>query len=89
MFGYPSGEIIGQPILRILPPAHRAEESILIKEIKAGIRIQQFESVRIHKDGHTIQVSLTVSPFWMQTARLRPYRRLPAISRNANVPRPQ
>ena len=62
MFGYPSGEIIGQPILRILPPDHRAEESILIEEIKAGIRIQQFESIRIHKDGHTIQVSLTVSP---------------------------
>ena len=62
MFGYPSEEIIGQPISRILPPDRRAEEAILIEQITAGIRIQQFESVRTHKDGHPIQVSLTVSP---------------------------
>ena len=62
MFGYSSEDIIGQPISRILPPDRRAEESILMGQIKAGIRIQQFESVRIHKDGHAIQVSLTVSP---------------------------
>lgn len=62
MFGYSSEDIIGQPVTRILPTDRRAEESILIEQIKAGIRIQQFESVRIHKDGHLIQVSLTVSP---------------------------
>nr|HNI17338.1 PAS domain S-box protein [Nitrospira sp.] len=62
MFGYPSEEIIGQPVSRILPPERRAEEAILIEQITAGIRIQQFESVRLHKDGHPIQVSLTVSP---------------------------
>ena len=62
MFGYSSEDIIGQSISRILPPDRRAEESILIEQIKAGIRIQQFESVRIHKDGHPIHVSLTVSP---------------------------
>lgn len=62
MFGYSSDEMIGQPVSRILPPDRRAEESILIEQVKAGMRIQQFESVRAHKDGHTIQVSLTVSP---------------------------
>ncbi len=62
MFGYSSEDIIGQPVTRILPTDRHAEESILIEQIKAGIRIQQFESVRIHKDGHLIQVSLTVSP---------------------------
>ncbi len=62
MFGYSSEEIIGQPVSRILPPERRAEEAILIEQITAGIRIQQFESVRLHKDGHPIQVSLTVSP---------------------------
>lgn len=62
MFGYSSEDIIGQPVTRILPTDRRAEESILIEQIKAGIRIQQFESVRIHKDGHPIQVSLTLSP---------------------------
>ena len=62
MFGYSSEDIIGQSIARIVPPDRRAEESILIEQIKAGIRIQQFESVRTHKDGRVIQVSLTVSP---------------------------
>ena len=62
MFGYSSEEIMDQPISCILPPDRRPEEAILIEQITAGIRIQQFESVRLHKDGHPIQVSLTVSP---------------------------
>ncbi len=62
MFGYSGDDIIGRHISRILPPDRRMEESILIEQVKAGIRVQQFESVRIHKDGHPIQVSLTVSP---------------------------
>ncbi|ULA60163.1 MAG: Putative Sensor histidine kinase [Nitrospira sp.] len=62
MFGYAGDEIIGQPISLIVPPERRAEEANLIEQITAGIRIQQFESVRIHKDGHPIHVSLTVSP---------------------------
>jgi PAS domain S-box-containing protein len=62
MFGYSGDDIIDQHISRILPPDRRMEESILIEQVKAGIRIQQFESVRIHKDGHPIHVSLTVSP---------------------------
>lgn len=62
MFGYSGEDIIGQHISRLLPPDRRVEESILIEQVKAGIRVQQFESVRIHKDGHPIQVSLTVSP---------------------------
>lgn len=70
MFGYSSDEIIGQPISRILPPDRRAEEAILIEQITAGIRIQQFESVRIHKDGHTFQVSLTVSPILDATGQV-------------------
>ena len=62
MFGYTSDEIIGQPVSRILPADRRDEESILIEQVKAGMRIQQFESIRTHKDGTAIHLSLTVSP---------------------------
>ncbi|MGC3973613.1 MAG: PAS domain S-box protein [Nitrospira sp.] len=62
MFGYTNDEIIGESISRLLPADRRAEESILIEQIKSGRRIQQFETLRRRKDGHLLQVSLTVSP---------------------------
>ncbi len=62
MFGYTSDEIIGQPVSRILPADRRDEESILIEQVKAGMRIPQFESIRTRKDGTIIHLSLTVSP---------------------------
>jgi PAS domain S-box-containing protein len=62
MFGYSSDEVLGQPISLIIPPDRRKEESELIEHIKAGKRIQEYETVRRHKDGDSRQVSLTVSP---------------------------
>jgi PAS domain S-box-containing protein len=62
MFGYSSDEVLGQPISLIIPPDRRQEESELMEHIKAGKRIQEYETVRRHKDGDSRQVSLTVSP---------------------------
>jgi PAS domain S-box-containing protein len=62
MFGYTAEEAIGQNIMLIIPPERREEEDTIISRMKQGKRIEHFETVRMRKDGTTIDVSLTISP---------------------------
>jgi PAS domain S-box-containing protein len=62
IFGYAAQEIIGQPILRLIPPELHDEEEQILKRIKAGQRIEQYETERLTKDGNRVPVSLTISP---------------------------
>jgi PAS domain S-box-containing protein len=62
MFGYSADEAIGQSIMLIIPPERRDEEDTIISQMKQGKRIEHFETVRMRKDGTTIDVSLTISP---------------------------
>jgi PAS domain S-box-containing protein len=61
MFGYTAAEMLGQPIGRLLSPDRPDEEPRLIEEVKRG-QTAHFETIRIRKDGHPIEVSLTISP---------------------------
>lgn len=62
VFGYTSSEMIGQSILKLIPDDLRAEETRIIENIRAGRRVEHFDTVRLTKDGRPIEVSLTVSP---------------------------
>jgi PAS domain S-box-containing protein len=62
IFGYPSKEIIGQSVRRIVPPDLTSEEDEIIARIRRGERVEHFETKRLRKDGSLIDVSLTVSP---------------------------
>jgi PAS domain S-box-containing protein len=62
MFGYNAGEVVGKPITLLIPPERLDEEPTILRRIAAGERIQQYESVRVHKDGRRLDVSLSVSP---------------------------
>jgi PAS domain S-box-containing protein len=62
IFGYTPEEIIGRPITLIVPPELHANESALLRKIRAGERIDHFQTVRLNKRGDRIHVSLTVSP---------------------------
>jgi two-component system sensor kinase FixL len=62
IFGYSAEEMIGQPISGIIPPDRLCEEDDILRRIRAGERINHFETVRRHKDGRDIVVSLSVSP---------------------------
>ena len=62
LFGYTAIEMIGQSILRIVPPDRVGEEPRIARGVRQGERIDHFETVRLHRDGHPIDVSLTVSP---------------------------
>ncbi|WP_426328710.1 PAS domain S-box protein [Pedobacter sp. R-06] len=62
IFGYSAMEMIGQSILKIIPKHLHGEEPEIIAQLKRGIRVDHFETQRLHKDGRLIAVSLTISP---------------------------
>ena len=62
IFGYEPEEMVGQPITRIIPPELHGEEETILARLQRGERIEHFDTVRVRKDGGTVNVSLTVSP---------------------------
>ena len=62
LFGYSSAEAIGRPVTIIIPPDRQDEEKEILRRIRAGERVEHFETVRVRKDGQLIDISLTVSP---------------------------
>jgi PAS domain S-box-containing protein len=62
LFGYKAEEIIGKPVTLIIPPELHDDEPRILEKIRGGERIKHFQTVRVHKNGQRIDVSLTVSP---------------------------
>jgi PAS domain S-box-containing protein len=62
MFGYSAGEMIGESITKLLPEDRVHEEKHILARLRAGERIDHYQSKRRRKDGRVIDVSLTVSP---------------------------
>jgi PAS domain S-box-containing protein len=62
IFGYTSQEIIGQPVLTLIPPSLQHEEPIILRKLRSGEKISHFETRRVRKDGRELIVSLTISP---------------------------
>lgn len=62
IFGWSAEEMIGQPILKIIPVELQDEEKEIISRIQRGQRVEHFDTVRLTKDGRRIDVSITVSP---------------------------
>jgi PAS domain S-box-containing protein len=62
IFGYSGREMIGQPIMQLIPPDRQDEELRILTSIKSGESVRQFETVRMRKDGSAIDVLLTISP---------------------------
>jgi PAS domain S-box-containing protein len=70
LFGYTAEEMIGQSILRIIPPERRDEETLILSKISRGERIDHFETVRVDKHGRRLDISLTVSPVCDKAGRV-------------------
>jgi PAS domain S-box-containing protein len=62
LFGYTAEEMIGQPILRLIPEEMRYEEEMILSKLKLGERIDHFETTRIRKGGERLEISVTISP---------------------------
>jgi PAS domain S-box-containing protein len=70
IFGYTPDELIGQPVLILIPPERHQEETHILSRVRAGERVGHFETVRVRKDGRRIDVSLTVSAVRDATGRI-------------------
>ena len=62
IFGYEAHEMVGQPIMRIIPPELGEEEAQILARLRRGQRIDHYETVRVAKDGRRVDISLSVSP---------------------------
>ena len=62
MFGYTEQEAIGKSIRMIIPEELQSEEDVVLSKIRAGDKVDHYETVRQRKDGSRVNVSLTVSP---------------------------
>ena len=69
IFGYTAAEAVGRPVTILFPQDRFDEEPSILARIRAGERIEHYETVRRRKDGSLIDISLTVSP--MKDARGR------------------
>src|SRR4051812_28601706 len=70
LFGWTAAEMVGQPILKVIPPDRHSEEVEILSRLRRGERLERYETVRVHKDGHELNVSLTVSPVKDSTGRV-------------------
>jgi PAS domain S-box-containing protein len=62
LFGYAEHEAVGEHIAMIVPPHRHDEIDQILDQVRQGKRIEHFETVRVHKDGRNVDVSLSVSP---------------------------
>jgi PAS domain S-box-containing protein len=69
-FGYQMDEILGEPILRLIPPELHQEEARILAKLRAGERIDHYETIRMKKNGQRFPVSVTISPVRDDTGRV-------------------
>src|SRR5205085_6256731 len=62
IFGYTQEEMIGEPIIKLIPHDLYHEEEMILQKLRSGEMIEHMETTRITKYGNLIDVSLTVSP---------------------------
>jgi PAS domain S-box-containing protein len=70
IFGYTPDEAIGKSIKLIIPRDRWAEEDEVLARIRCGERVDHFETIRRAKDGHLLNISLTVSPVRDQSGKI-------------------
>ena len=70
LFGYTAEEAVGRSITMLIPADHLDEEPSILRRIRAGERIEHYETQRVRKDGGMVDISLTVSPMMSSDGRI-------------------
>ena len=61
IFGWTAEEILGRGGLPLAPPQKRAEAEDLFERVLSGESINDYETVRLHKDGSLVPVSIAAA----------------------------
>lgn len=70
IFGYSEAEIVGQPVLKLIPEDLHHEEPFILSRLRNGEKIDHYETIRRTADGRRIDVSLTISPIHDKEGRV-------------------
>ncbi len=70
MFGYTAEEMVGQPILRLIPQELQYEEDEILRKLRAGGRVDHYDTIRVKKSGERFSVSVTISPIRDESGRV-------------------
>lgn len=62
LYGYSAEEAVGKPTSIILPDDRKQEARDNLRRITNGERIENYETVRLRKDGSPVEISLSLSP---------------------------
>jgi PAS domain S-box-containing protein len=62
IFGWSAEEMLGRGGLPMAPPAKRAESEDLFTRVRAGTSLNDYETVRLRKDGSLVAVSIAAAP---------------------------
>jgi two-component system sensor kinase FixL len=62
IYGYTAEEMVGRHFSLLIPDNHPDELRGIVDRVKAGKRIETYETIRRAKDGRLVEVALTVSP---------------------------
>src|ERR1041384_7592676 len=57
IFGYEAEEVVGKSVTILIPEGHLDEEPTILARLRAGQRIEHYETVRVRKDGRLIDIS--------------------------------
>jgi PAS domain S-box-containing protein len=81
VYGYSAEQVMGKHISILEPVNLKGEIKQLVGKIKQGKEIQHYETLRLKKDGTTINISVTLSPVFDSTGKLIA---ISAIARDIN-----
>jgi PAS domain S-box-containing protein len=70
LFGYTADEVIGKPVVILIPSDRENEEPDILARLRRGDRIDHYETVRRRKDGSLVDISLSVSPIYSADGRV-------------------
>ncbi|HLY92389.1 MAG TPA: PAS domain S-box protein [Candidatus Angelobacter sp.] len=70
IFGWTAEEIIGKSVTTIIPLELHDDETRILAKLRAGERIDHFQTVRVRKGGERLDISLTISPIKDRTGRV-------------------